>query len=548
MMKHLRDFEGYDVPEESKAKALLAFLAMGESAVNFLLERSCSPEFLPAGPYLRFENWNSSDAAVDLLGFLGYHSAVDPLLAKLPDIAAEVKRLDSMGDASRLRSLGAWSRTLGCLADRRAAEPLVRLGCALGVRAFDPPRLKTEINSADDYRRLIHHFTGIGIAMALGVVGDDRVIFVLAPMLDDGDSSIRHGAAASLVELGSAGIDALLPIACDTRRPEELREEPILALGRSNDPRVVSVLIDLMQDKTSRASAIRALRELTASAAILSAESAVANALDTLEPQVRLGLAAALAEGTDNRGFAQLTSDVSAGYDPYPQARAARALGKLGDKRSFDTLAPLLQSDEEVLREVGAEALGHLGDPSAIPALASALQDSKSDVRRAAALALAYLKDARAFEPMLVAMLPSELDFRRLAVIEAFGCLRDVRAVEPLVRCLRWASRPERHAICAALGCLGTPAIERLLVELADPRPLVRSRAALALGNIGAASAQEQLTKLLDDSATQVMSAAAEALRKLKGANPSARNAEGNTSADQAAKQGHEALADYLRI
>jgi ankyrin repeat protein len=68
------------------------------------------------------------------------------------------------------------------------------------------------------------------------------------------------------------------------------------------------------------------------------------------------------------------------------------------------------------------------------------------------------------------------------------------------------------------------------------------------LGNIGAASAQEQLTKLLDDSATQVMSAAAEALRKLKGANPSARNAEGNTSADQAAKQGHEALADYLRI
>jgi HEAT repeat protein/nitrate reductase NapE component len=494
MEKYLSDLQlKDDVPAEPKARALMAFLAMGESAVDFLLERIRS-----SGD--RHEKY----AATEVLGFLGHHSAFDPLLAILVDIV----------DIEDHWLLCHWSRTIGCLADRRAAETLVRLCRALTVIPFNPSSLYTMQSNAAAIESIKHDALGEALATALGVVGDDSAIPVLVPMLGDDCFGIRDAAAQALVELGATGIDVLLPVARDLKRPKELRRSPVRALGRSNDPRVVSVLIELLQYKEPhvRDKAISALRELVASA---KGESDLAVALDSSDPQVRRDLAAGLAEGKDTRGFDLLTNDVSAGNNPYACAGAARALGKLGDNRAFDTLAPLLNSNEKELRQAGAEALGHLGDPRAIPALASALKDREKEVREAVALSLAYLKDARAFEPLLVALLPSGLAHHRLEAIDAFGSLGDVRAVEPLVRCLRWASGPERRAIYIALGRLGTPAIGRLLVELTDARPLVRSKAAAALGNIGAASAQEQLTKLLDDSDTQVKSAAAGALRKL---------------------------------
>jgi HEAT repeat protein len=480
-----------DVPAEPKGRALLAFLAMGESAVDILLERIRS-----SGD--RHERY----AATEALGLLGYQSAFGPLHAMLGGIKDHFL-------------LCHWNRTLGCLADRRAAEPLIQLGHALEVIPFNPaPLYRRMLSNAASIELIKRGEFGNTIARALGVVGDDSAIPFLVPLLGDDDFVIRDAAAETLVELGAAGIDALLAVALDRERPEELRRSPVRALGRSNDPRVVSVLIELLQDKKPhvRDEAISALRELMAAA---EGESGLAVALDSLDPQVRRDLIAALAEDNDGRGFELLTNEVSAGNNPYARASAARALGKLGDERASDTLVPLLNSNEKELRQAGAGALGHIGDPAAIPALAKALKDREKEVRQAAALSLAYLKDARAFEPLLVALLPSKLAHYRLDAIDAFGSLGDVRAVEPLVRCLRWASGPERRAICATLRCLGTPAVDRLLVELADPRPLVRSKAALALGNIGAASTQEQLTKLLDDSDTQVKSAAAEALREL---------------------------------
>ncbi|NJN88736.1 MAG: HEAT repeat domain-containing protein [Leptolyngbyaceae cyanobacterium SL_7_1] len=54
----------------------------------------------------------------------------------------------------------------------------------------------------------------------------------------------------------------------------------------------------------------------------------------------------------------------------YPLRRnAARALGKLGDRRAVLPLVQCLESDDFYVREAAAQSLGMLGDPSSVPAL-----------------------------------------------------------------------------------------------------------------------------------------------------------------------------------
>ncbi|GAB4136671.1 MAG: HEAT repeat domain-containing protein [Cyanobacteria bacterium J069] len=59
----------------------------------------------------------------------------------------------------------------------------------------------------------------------------------------------------------------------------------------------------------------------------------------------------------------------------YPLRRnAARALGKLGDRRAVPGLTACLSCEDFYVRESAAQSLGMLGDPSCIPALVSLLE------------------------------------------------------------------------------------------------------------------------------------------------------------------------------
>jgi len=98
----------------------------------------------------------------------------------------------------------------------------------------------------------------------------------------------------------------------------------------------------------------------------------------------------------------------------YPLRRnAARALGKLGDRRAVPGLTRCLECDDFYVRESAAQALGLLGDPSCIPQLMALLKGG---------IDAAQLVPGR---PHLVQ--PVE------AVLEALGALEATEAID-LVR------------------------------------------------------------------------------------------------------------------
>jgi hypothetical protein len=70
---------------------------------------------------------------------------------------------------------------------------------------------------------------------------------------------------------------------------------------------------------------------------------------------------------------------------------AARALGKLGDKRALEPLVAVLGDEYAYVRWTAAQALGELGDKRALEPLVTALRDEDEHMRWAAAQALTAL-------------------------------------------------------------------------------------------------------------------------------------------------------------
>jgi len=113
-----------------------------------------------------------------------------------------------------------------------------------------------------------------------------------------------------------------------------------------------------------------------------------------------------------------------------------------------------------------------------------------------------------------------DLNQRRksLAAVQALGELRDVCAVEPLIKALgKWMEKDAEAATTAsgALMKLGSCAVEPLIKALWDGNPDVRYAAAMELRKLGDARAVEPLIKALDDEYGDVCHAAALALGKL---------------------------------
>ena len=101
---------------------------------------------------------------------------------------------------------------------------------------------------------------------------------------------------------------------------------------------------------------------------------------------------------------------------------------------SLPTLIPVLKDPNDFARRLACEALGCIRDPRAVEPLIYALRDSKPEVRAGAANALAEIGDSRAVEPLMVLLGKETTEGVRVAFAKALGELRDPRAVE----ILRW--------------------------------------------------------------------------------------------------------------
>jgi HEAT repeat protein/CheY-like chemotaxis protein len=222
---------------------------------------------------------------------------------------------------------------------------------------------------------------------------------------------------------------------------------------------------------------------------------------------------------------------------------AARALGRLKDRRATEPLIQMLRDVIPLVRATAAEALGKLGDPQAINWLVAALRDNDPQVRTNASHSLEKLGwrpdtdsqrvlqimatgnrhqiaslGAEAIEPLLE-MLETGTPNKQLEAVKTLGEINEPPVVRAMLQALKKSSPAVRIAALEALQNFADPStyaeVERLL---RDSNANVRSAAVEAAARCGGAQAVPPLLRVLKDSSWEVRQAAAKALGLLGGA------------------------------
>ncbi len=227
-----------------------------------------------------------------------------------------------------------------------------------------------------------------------------------------------------------------------------IREEAALALGEFRDPRGVRPLIEALRD-SDQAVKTAATRALTAIG-----EPAVVDV-----------------------GFCLQDPDLSV------QEAAASILSATADERVLEPLTSALFSPDWVVRMHAARAVGRLGNPRSVETLALLLQDTVPAVRDEAVAVLTSIGEA-AVAPLVDAL--AHRDWRiRLRAAEALCVLKSQTAVAPLVGLLKHdPDTAVRQEAARALGGIGDgAAVDALLEAVEEPR--LQVRAIEALGRIG---------------------------------------------------------------
>ncbi len=226
-------------------------------------------------------------------------------------------------------------------------------------------------------------------------------------------------------------------------------------------------------------------------------------------------------EGTrDTTGLATLVR--GAGVTSSVRARAARALGHVGERGSVPALASALRDPSPMVRREAAFALGLTADTSAIAPLLERLpRESDLATRTAIVTSLGNAggggRPRAALSRALTGSILSTRPAERGAAAFAGARLRDSSLVEPL----RLASRDRRPEVrwkaAYALGKIGDRAAAVALRKLSfDKDPMVRAVAARAMGEVGDSGATARLGGLLHDVSWRVRVNAAFALGALK--------------------------------
>jgi len=151
---------------------------------------------------------------------------------------------------------------------------------------------------------------------------------------------------------------------------------------------------------------------------------------------------------------------------------------------------------------------------TAVESLGFALRDTKKEIAKAASESLLKI-GSPAVETLVIALADPINDVRCQAAA-ALGKIGDVRAVEPLIEALKDPNADVRAWASYAFTKISDPrAIEPLVTALKDPDWRMRNNAAFALGKIGDTRAVEPLIEALKDSNDKVVGQVAAALGKI---------------------------------
>jgi HEAT repeat protein len=177
---------------------------------------------------------------------------------------------------------------------------------------------------------------------------------------------------------------------------------------------------------------------------------------------------------------------------------AVRKENRIKATAAVPRLQELLHHSDSRVRAKAASALGYIGDTSVVPTLINVLYDDEVQVRMNAASALGQLKDERAIPALLNTLYDTEsryyIHFLVGPALAGFGLL----AVPGLLKAL---ATPKLHteayeAIEEAFVSIGRPAVPGL-IRFVDADWPHKFRAIRALGRIGDETAVPVLMKVL---------------------------------------------------
>jgi HEAT repeat protein len=192
----------------------------------------------------------------------------------------------------------------------------------------------------------------------------------------------------------------------------------------------------------------------------------------------------ALARITDTRAVEPLIRGLETA-EGWLAPRIADILARHGDAAADPLIALINRGKNPSARAWAANALGEIRALHAFPTLVHLLGDPEAEVRAKAATALGRLGDRRAIEYLLEHLLTDPSPFVRARIATSLGLFGGTQVVDSLVRSLGDSAWWVRMRSVEALAQIGTAAEGSLLVALDDADPEVRARAAVALERLG---------------------------------------------------------------
>ncbi len=275
---------------------------------------------------------------------------------------------------------------------------------------------------------------------------------------------------------------------------------------------IVDRYIDKLENSrgwAERAFAARFLGEIGSAKAVAPLVRVMRNTREE-DRDVRMAASRALGRIRDPRAIEPMLEALAAPESWLP-ARVAEVVLQFGDL-AFDPLVVLLgRHDDSAARAWACQILGDLGNPRAVPILLGCLSDINDQVRARAASALGRLGDRRAVADLIRMMLSDPVPYVRIQVVRALGAIGDPRALHDLIDALKDGEWWVRIRVVEALEHLGEQAIEPLFLALEDRDKEVRARAAMTLERLGAMDRLVTRLAELDAGAREKLLAAGQA-------------------------------------
>ena len=368
---------------------------------------------------------------------------------------------------------------------RDAIEEMEQIGDVKVV-----PFLVRALNDEDTFIRR-------AAARVLGNLGYGEAIEPLVRGLHDESDFVREAVAEALVKLGEASVTPLIGALGDTVNfVRETAASALVELGVGEIANVITATLKGDEEAIPKLVAFRDERILTP----------LINALE--DKQRHVAAAKALGRLGDEKAVEPLIGKLS-DENTALQIAAAEALGELRDVRAVTPLIGKLGDEDEHVREAVSAALIQLGEAVVMPLLGK-LGDKVGLVREGAARLLNRLGEAEIAQAVTDILKGSQ------EALQALTALQDKRALVPLIAALDSGEISLEISAAWALGELGCDeAVEPLIGKLADEDNTVRMAAAWALGKLGDATAVEPLIGKLSDAESSVREAASDALIQL---------------------------------